>query len=241
MTWTNKHRPQTLDQIKGQPTDELRELVDESDNPPNLLLYGPPGTGKTTTARALVRELHGGLDSLHEINASDDRGIDAVRQTVSTFADLDTGSQMTLSLNLPVILLDEADSMTLDAQQALRSPMEDAPAMFILTGNDVSGIHDAIKSRCYAGGLEFAHPDTPAIAERLTEIADAENMALDGASARKLARRSGGDMRQAIDLLEQEYRFGGQISTGGDGMSDRYATADTSDTDSDTDIDSRFL
>jgi DNA polymerase III delta prime subunit len=209
MTWTNEHRPDALADVVGQPTDQIRQLIEEADGtPPNLLLYGPPATGKTSTARAIAHEMHGDTKQLFEVNASDERGIDTIRDEIGELARLDAGAQYTLSMKRPIILLDEADAMTKEAQQALRVPMEDSAAMFILTANDQDGIHDAIQSRCHGGGFRFDYPPEADVVTRLREIADAEEMEIADSKLRQIARRSGGDMRTAIDLLEQSHRFG---------------------------------
>lgn len=200
MALTETARPDDLAQVVGQPTREIESLIQSTDTP-NYLLYGPPGTGKTTVARCIARELHTNTEPLYELNASDDRGIDAVREIVDEVA-----HTLTITGNPPVILLDEADSMTRDAQQALRRPMEDAPAVFILTGNDLSGIHDAVQSRCQT--FEFARLPPKAIETRLHEIArELEATDVDCAS---IAHEANGDMRKALNKLERKVKFGSE-------------------------------
>jgi len=211
MTFAERHRPTTLNEIVGQPTDEIAQLIDGK-NTPNLLLYGPPGTGKTTTARAIAHEMHGSLNNLHEINASDDRGIGTIRDQITKVAHLDTGTQVTLSMNIPIVLLDECDSMTTDAQQALRSPMEDSAAVFVLTANDVDQLHDALRSRCHAGGYHFDYPSVSSIVRRLQVVAEREGMDISEDRLIDHAQKASGDIRTALDLLEQDKRFNRRVN-----------------------------
>ena len=205
MQLAERHRPQSLSGVVDQPTDRIESLVDGRETP-NMLFYGPPGTGKTTAARALAYEIHGNPNNLHEINASDDRGINTIRDKINRLAHVTVGAQATLEMVSPIVLLDEADSMTDDAYQALRSPMEDTPAIFILTANDVDGIHPAIKSRCHM--FEFDYPSTSAIRARLSDIADAEGYTdISEERLRDIADKSNGDLRTALNLLEQEIQF----------------------------------
>ena len=148
--WVDKFRPQTFNEIIGQDNFVKRvKAFIESKNLPHLLFAGSPGTGKTTTALVVARELYGegGIKgNFLELNASDDRGIDVIRNQIKEFAKLKSLA------NIPykIICLDEADSLTKDAQQALRRTMEkySHSCRFILACNEISKILDPIQSRC---------------------------------------------------------------------------------------------
>jgi DNA polymerase III gamma/tau subunit len=124
------------------PIGKVRKMLEKGEVP-DLLFTGPPGRGKTELALALARALNA---EIHELNASDDRGIDMVRTRLKLLT-------TTRSLTQRVILLDEADGLTKQAQEALRRMMETGNALFILTANDESGIIPALKSRCHHLGF----------------------------------------------------------------------------------------
>jgi replication factor C subunit 3/5 len=179
----------------------LTNLID-SDNLPHLLLYGPPGTGKTSTIVAAAKRMYGS-DAAYksmtlELNASDARGIDVVRNEIKEFA----GTKQLFTKGVKFIILDEADAMTSDAQFALRRIIEKYTknARFCLICNYVSKIIPALQSRCTRfrfGPLQQEH-----IRGRLEEIAALEHCptTVDGVDA--ILRLSGGDMRRVLNLLQ---------------------------------------
>jgi len=203
MSWESKHRPERFGSIVGQPTNEIQALLDGQWTP-NFMFHGPPATGKTTTARAMAREMFGSLESMYEINASDERGVDTIRNKISKWARQDTGTQMTLGMNVPLILLDEMDGLTVDAQQALRSPMEDSKAVFVLTANSTDNIHDAILSRCEV--YHFNPPGASEIQTRLEEVARIENADVDPQTIQDIAIECNGDVRNALRALERKVK-----------------------------------
>lgn len=201
MSWDKKHRPERFDGIVGQPTDEIKALLN-GEHTPNFLFHGPPATGKTTTARAMAREMFGSLDSIYEINASDERGVDTIRNKIKRWARLDAGTQMTLSMNVPLILLDEMDGLTPDAQHALRSPMEDSKAVFVLTANSTDNIHPALESRCTT--YHFTPPSPKEIMARLEHITTVEDVEVDPQTIQDIAIECNGDVRVALRSLERQ-------------------------------------
>jgi replication factor C small subunit len=191
----DKYRPRSFAGIVGQPTDQIEGLLDGKDTP-NFLLYGPPGTGKTTTAYVISRELQGSESELLEFNASDERGIDTVRDRIIPIAD-----QMTLTGQPRVIFLDEMESMTKEAQQALRQPMEQTKAVFVLACNDLDAVHDAVQSRCVV--LEYGRVGDADVKARVHSLAESEGVDLGRNEISTIVGYANGDMRVALQHYEQ--------------------------------------
>lgn len=202
MTLAEAYRPTSFDEVVGQPTDEIKPMVNGASTP-NFLFYGPPGTGKTTTARIIAHEVSGGEP--FELNASDDRGIDAIRDRVKRVS-----RNQTLGGGPPVIILDECDSMTPEAQQALRAPMEHHPGVFILTGNDIRPLHSAIRSRCYDRGVEFDPVPDDAMRRRLNAVAHDADLYVRQEEIDRIVSAADGDLRMALTLLQREGDDGGR-------------------------------
>lgn len=220
--WIEKYRPKTLADIMSQSevTSILKNCVNaihpENGNIelPNLLMYGPPGTGKTSSALALARELFGPeliSERVLELNASDDRGINVVRTKMKDFSMRSVkmaGLKRDASVNfrpvaaIKLIILDECDSMTRPAQEALRRTMEKYAntTRFILIANYVSKIIGPIVSRCCK--LRFKPLEMEAKVERLKKIAGEENVVLEQEAVDGLIDISGGDLRRCVNYLQ---------------------------------------
>ncbi len=201
LPWTEKYRPQRLDDVVGQEeiVKRLKAYVKQGEMP-NLLFSGPAGTGKTTCAIALAKELFG--ETFHqnflELNASDDRGINVVRSIIKDFArTLPYGGA-----KFKIIFLDEADSLTSDAQNALRRTMEmyAKTCRFILSCNYSSKIIEPIQSRCAVFRFKPHSPD--AIREMVGKIAEKEGLELTEDAYEAIVYVAEGDMRRAINVLQ---------------------------------------
>ncbi|KAA8538435.1 hypothetical protein F0562_028019 [Nyssa sinensis] len=212
--WVEKYRPQSLADVAAH-----RDIVDTIDRLtsekrlPHLLLYGPPGTGKTSTILALARKLYGSQmqNMVLELNASDARGIDVVRQQIQDFASTQSFSFGAKTF-VKLVLLDEADAMTKDAQFALRRVIEKYTknTRFALIGNHVNKIIPALQSRCTR--FRFAPLDPIHVAERLKHVIEAEGLDVPESGLAALVRLSNGDMRKALNILQSTHMASQQIT-----------------------------
>jgi len=199
--WTEKYRPENFEGVVGQSETikRVKSLVG-SLNIPHLLLAGPAGTGKSTLALIIVKQLFGERwrDNYLELNASDERGIDVVRQKVKNFARTKSLSKVPFK----VIFLDEADALTREAQQALRRTMENYTntCRFILSCNYSSKIIDPIQSRCAI--FRFKLLEKRDIAEIVKKIVAEEKIEVDDLAVEALYEASEGDCRRVINLLQ---------------------------------------
>ncbi|WRX30533.1 ATPase [Theobroma cacao] len=268
--WVEKYRPQSLADVAAH-----RDIVDTIDRLtsenrlPHLLLYGPPGTGKTSTILAVARKLYGAHyhNMILELNASDERGIDVVRQQIQDFASTQSfsfGVTTTASVavqnltlhklvvvvisiwllssiaaenalgclaksSVKLILLDEADAMTKDAQFALRRVIEKYTknTRFALICNHVNKIIPALQSRCTR--FRFAPLDPIHVTERLKHVIEAERhvfcflmslfcahsvdlLDVPDCGLAALVRLSNGDMRKALNILQSTHMASQQIT-----------------------------
>jgi replication factor C subunit 2/4 len=215
--WIEKYRPNTVDQVVYQEevVQALKKSLKEA-NLPHLLFYGPPGTGKTSTILAIAKQLFGPelyRSRVLELNASDERGIDVIRTKVKTFAQVAVGKSEAKG-NYPcppfkLIVLDEADSMTKDAQAALRRTMETYSKVtrFCIVCNYVSRIIEPIVSRC--AKFRFKALDSLLLGKRLSEIAVLEGLEMDEKTLARVVQVSEGDMRRALTILQSSSRIHG--------------------------------
>jgi len=201
--WVEKYRPSKLSDVVNQ--DEiigsLGSLLKNQAEMPHLLFSGSAGVGKTTVALCISKQILGDRwrDHTLELNASDERGINMVRERVkrfSRYAALDS------EIPFKIIILDEADEMTSDAQTALRRIIEDTAKFcrFILIANNISKIISPIQSRCAV--FKFtAIPEENTIS-RLKLIAKKEKIKTDDKGLKAISEYSGGDLRHAINLMQ---------------------------------------
>ncbi|CAJ1371833.1 unnamed protein product, partial [Effrenium voratum] len=214
LPWVEKYRPDRIEDVAQQ--DEVVAALKHSlqtGELPNLMFYGPPGTGKTTVALALMKQFFGQdwRSRVKELNASDERGISAVREKVKTFAQLTIGSSDSKA-RFRVIILDEADSMTHDAQAALRRIMEE-----IRAGD---AIHHHLQLRLQdnrALALQMLQIPIPAGRSRVSEEPPAahlpagEKVTISPSALDKLITLSKGDMRCAVTMLQTAVSFYTQV------------------------------
>lgn len=201
LPWVEKYRPSTLDDLVAHEAiiSTIQKFVKEK-KLPHMLFYGPPGTGKTSTILAVAKEMYGksfATMSL-ELNASDDRGINVVREQIKNFA----STQQIISKGIKLIILDEADSMTNAAQFALRRIIEKytKTTRFCLICNYVSKIIPALQSRC----TRFRFQPLPSIVAtgRVQLIANCENLNLTEDGLKALITLGQGDMRKYLNILQ---------------------------------------
>ncbi|ROW04125.1 hypothetical protein VSDG_00948 [Cytospora chrysosperma] len=213
LPWVEKYRPATLDDVSGHQDilATINKFVD-SNRLPHLLLYGPPGTGKTSTILALARRIYG-ADNVRqmvlELNASDDRGIDVVREQIKTFAstkqifNMGSGARSGSSLAAyKLIILDEADAMTNTAQMALRRIMEKytANTRFCIIANYSHKLSPALLSRCTR--FRFSPLKEADIRVLVDKVIQEENVKIVSEATDSLVKLSKGDMRRALNVLQ---------------------------------------
>jgi replication factor C small subunit len=193
--WTEKYRSQTLDQYIG--NSELKTTIGSwilKNDIPHLLLYGKAGTGKTTLAKLITQNID--CDVMY-INASDENGIDTIRDKVKSFASTSTFQP------LKVVILDESDYLTINAQASLRNIIEtfSAKTRFILTCNYVERIIEPLQSRCQAFKIEtLSKPD---IARHLAGILDEENIEFTPGNLANIINTYYPDIRKIINVTQQ--------------------------------------
>ncbi|XP_012230260.1 replication factor C subunit 4 [Linepithema humile] len=214
--WVEKYRPRSVDDIVEQTevVNVIRQAM-ERDDFPNLLFYGPPGTGKTSIIHAAARQMFGSMykDRILELNASDDRGIQIVREKIKTFALRRANASGPDGKKCPpfkIIILDEADSMTGAAQTALRRIMEKEAhsTRFCLVCNYLSRIIKPIASRCTKFRFKPLSDEKSIV--RLEYICNEENLKADRSVLKEIVEASGGDLRQAVMCLQSITRLKGK-------------------------------
>ncbi|CAM9301776.1 unnamed protein product [Phaeothamnion confervicola] len=211
MPWVEKYRPATLDDLVAHEdiVSILTRLIDNQ-KLPHLLFYGPPGTGKTSTILACARRLYGSNFKFMvlELNASDDRGINVVREQIKEFA----GTRNVFSSGVKLVILDEADAMTNDAQFALRRVIEKYTrhTRFCLICNYVNKIIPALQSRCTK--FRFAPLKADQIRSRLTHVVDQEHVEITPDGTDAILRLGQGDMRRVLNLLQSTHMAYGKVT-----------------------------
>lgn len=193
--WVEKYRPVTLEDYIG--NEHIKEKIRvflQNEDMPHLLLSGPPGTGKTSCAKLITNTFD--FEMLY-INASDENSVDVIRDKIKSFVS-------TISFNkFKVVILDEADYVTIQAQAALRNLMEtfSSHARFILTCNYLDRIIPAIQSRCQS--FQIIPPNKKEVAERVVKILNNENITFDIKDVANFVNEGYPDIRKVINLCQQ--------------------------------------
>ncbi|MGM5481047.1 MAG: replication factor C small subunit [Nanobdellota archaeon] len=209
--WTEKYRPDTFENVKGQEhvVGKLEAFVKKK-NMPHVLFAGPAGVGKTTLSLVVAKNMFGESwrDNFLELNASDERGIDVVRVKVKDFA----RTKAMGDVPFKIIYLDECDSLTKEAQQALRRTMENytSTCRFILSCNYSSKIIDPIQSRCAV--FKFKPLPQKDVYDVIDKIAKEENLNIDEKTKETIYKASNGDLRRVENILQSSASIGETIT-----------------------------
>ena len=211
--WVEKYRPLHMEDVVGNAETVARlKIIAKEGNLPHLMLAGPPGTGKTTSVLCLARDLLGEnyKEGVLELNASDDRGLDVVRNKIKTFAT----KKVTMHMNAKhkIVILDEADSMTPAAQQALRRTMElhAHTTRFAFACNNSSKIIEPIQSRCAV--VRFSRLSKEDILSRVLVVIKAENLEYDESGLEALVYIAEGDLRNALNAMQAAHAGFGKVT-----------------------------
>ena len=200
--FVEKYRPVNIDNYVGNESikNTVKKYINQNDIQ-NLLFYGPAGTGKTTLAKLIVKNID--CDYLY-INASDERGIETIRDKVAGFASTATFK------SIKVVILDEADFLTIMAQASLRNVIEtfSRSTRFILTCNYVERIIDPIQSRCQT--LKIVPPSKEDIIEHLVKILTKENISFDSPDVISVVNSNYPDVRKMLNIIQMSTVDGGQ-------------------------------
>jgi replication factor C subunit 3/5 len=214
LPWVEKFRPSTLDGVVAHEDilDTLKHLM-ATNNLPHLLFYGPPGTGKTTTVKACATHLFGKdrvKGNVLELNASDDRGIDVVRNQIKEFSSTTSifsmrpavGAQDARTATVKLVVLDEADQMSNDAQAALRRVIEKYTknVRFVIICNHINKLIPALQSRCTR--FRFGPVKKAQMMPRLREIMTSEGIEFNDEGLSAALKLSNGDMRRCLNMLQ---------------------------------------
>ncbi|KUL81653.1 hypothetical protein ZTR_09257 [Talaromyces verruculosus] len=212
LPWVEKYRPVYLDDIVGNTeTIERLKIIAKDGNMPHVIISGMPGIGKTTSILCLARQMLGDAykEAVLELNASDERGIDVVRNRIKGFAQ----KKVTLPPGRhKLVILDEADSMTPGAQQALRRTMEiySTTTRFAFACNQSNKIIEPLQSRCAI--LRYSRLTDGQVVKRLSQICEAEKVEFSEDGIAALVFSAEGDMRQAINNLQSTWAGFGFVS-----------------------------
>eukprot|EP00871_Galdieria_phlegrea_P004285 jgi/Galph1/4858/GphlegSOOS_G3518.1 len=203
LMWLEKYRPNSLEDLVSH-QDIIATILRfiETNSLPHMLFYGPPGTGKTSTILSCARKMYGSnyRSMILELNASDDRGIDVVRNEIKDFC------------RVKLVILDEADAMTSSAQMALRRIVEkfSSSTRFCLICNYANKIIPALQSRCTRFRFGPLKPED--IKNRLREIATKEGVPLEDNGLEAIIELSQGDMRTCINILQSTFLSAGKVT-----------------------------
>ncbi|OIR58427.1 MAG: replication factor C subunit 5 [Amphiamblys sp. WSBS2006] len=217
MQWTEKYRPRTMEEVSSQESvvETIKSFM-EKGQLPHLLFYGPPGTGKTSLALATVRAFYGTehcRQNVLELNASDARGIDTVRNEVKTFVSARSFSDK--GPRLKIVILDEADQMTSAAQNALRRIVEGnvKHARFFILCNYVTKIIPALQSRCTK--FRFRPLERERVEGHLRGILQKESVEAGEDAIDELLAVGGGDMRNILNVAQSVSAGSGVLTVSG--------------------------
>jgi len=201
LPWVEKYRPKRIDEIisHDQNIETIKKML-AGNSLPHLLFHGTPGTGKTSLILALANELYGNQKNLMvmKLDASDDRGINSVREEIKGFAE----KVNMFCKGVKLIILDEADSMTFDAQFALRRIIEkySRTTRFCLICNYENKIIPAIRSRC--ANFRFSPISSQHVEKKLENICENENIQYEKKVLESISLLSKGDLRKSINFLQ---------------------------------------